>query len=45
VGTVNALKGPSLFVCHESSARGLTAMPVLMKGPLLNWLDRFFNMG
>ena len=45
VGTVYALKGPSLFVCHESSARGSTAVPVLMKGPLFERLDRLFDIG
>jgi len=45
MGTVKALNGASLFICHESSARGLTAIPVLTDGPRPIWLDRFFNMG
>lgn len=45
VGIVNALKGSSLLACHESSARGSTELPVLLKGPFFEWLDRLLDMG
>lgn len=42
-GTVKGLKGPSLFLCHESSERGCTTAP--MSGPPIQWLDLVLIMG